>query len=49
MPDLKEIDLKKISIEKSNLQIRDEDIKNTLDDLAKRHGKIYSIENPKNC
>ena len=42
MPDLKEIDLKKISIEKSNLQIRDEDIKNTLDDLAKRHERFIS-------
>ena len=44
MPDLKEIDLKKISIEKSNLQIRDEDIKNTLDDLAKRHERFIPLK-----
>ena len=43
MPDLKEIDLKKISIEKSNLQIRDEDIKNTLNDLAKRHERFIPL------
>ena len=43
MPDLKEIDLKKISIEKSNLQIRDEDIKNTLNDLAKKHERFIPL------
>ena len=44
MPDLNEINLKKISIEKSNLQIRDEDIKNTLDDLAKRHERFIPLK-----
>ena len=35
MPDVKDFDLKSISLEKSTLNIREEDINNTLNDIAK--------------
>ena len=35
MPDVEDIDLKTISLEKSNLMISDQDINNTLEDIKK--------------
>ena len=36
MPDVEDIDLKTISLEKSNLMISDQDINNTLEDIKKK-------------
>ena len=35
MPEVEDIDLKTISLEKSNLMISDQDINNTLEDIKK--------------
>ena len=40
MPDVKDFDLKSISLEKSTLNIREEDINNTLNDIAKKHERF---------
>ena len=43
MPELKDIDLKSISLEKSTLNIREEDVNNTLDDIAKKHERFKPL------
>ena len=43
MPEVKDFDLKTISLEKSNLNIREEDINNTLNDIAKKHERFAPI------
>ena len=40
MPEVKDIDLKTISLEKSNLEILNEDVNNTLNDIAKKHERF---------
>ena len=40
MPDIKQIDLSEIKVEKSSLEVSDSDIKNTLDDIAKKHERF---------
>ena len=44
MPDVKDFDLKSISLEKSTLNIREEDINNTLNDIAKRHERFSPLK-----
>ena len=44
MPEVGDVDLKKISLEKSTLIIRDEDINNTLNDIAKRHERFSPLK-----
>ena len=44
MPEVEDIDLKKISLEKSTLIIRDQDINNTLEDIAKRHERFSPLK-----
>ena len=43
MPEVKDFDLKTISLEKSNLNIREEDINNTLNDIAKKHERFAPL------
>ena len=43
MPEVKDFDLKTISLEKSNLNIREEDISNTLNDIAKKHERFVPL------
>ena len=43
MPEVKDFDLKTISLEKSNLNIREEDINNTLNDIAKKHERFVPL------
>ena len=45
MPDLKEINLDEIKIEKSTLQVSDSDIQNTLNDIAKKHERFSPLKN----
>ena len=44
MPDVKDFDLKSISLEKSTLNIREEDINNTLNDIAKKHERFSPLK-----
>ena len=44
MPEVKDIDLKTISLEKSNLEILNEDVNNTLNDIAKKHERFTPIK-----
>ena len=44
MPEVKDIDLKTISLEKSNLEILNEDVNNTLNDIAKKHERFAPIK-----
>jgi trigger factor len=44
MPDVEDIDLKTISLEKSNLLIQEEDINNTLNDIAKKHERFVPLK-----
>ena len=47
MPELKDIDLKSISLEKSTLNIREEDVNNTLDDTQKNtRGLAFEKKRP---
>ena len=43
MPEVKDFDLKTISLEKSNLNIKEEDINNTLNDIAKKHERFAPL------
>ena len=43
MPEIKDIDLKSITIEKSKLLIGEKDIKNTLEDIAKKHERFTPL------
>ncbi len=43
MPDIKKINLAEIKIEKSTLQVSDADVKNTLDDIAKKHERFTPL------
>ena len=43
MPEVKDFDLKTISLEKSNLNIKEEDINNTLNDIAKKHERFTPL------
>ena len=43
MPEVKDFDLKTISLEKSNLNIREKDINNTLNDIAKKHERFAPL------
>jgi len=43
MPEVKDFDLKTISLEKSNLNIKEEDINNTLNDIAKKHERFVPL------
>ena len=43
MPEVKDFDLKTISLEKSNLNIREKDINNTLNDIAKKHERFVPL------
>ena len=45
MPDIKEINLSEIKIEKSALQVSDSDVQNTLNDIAKKHERFSPIKN----
>ena len=45
MPDIKEINLGEIKIEKSTLQVSDSDVQNTLDDIAKKHERFSPLKN----
>ncbi len=45
MPNIPEIDFKKIDIERSNLKISAEDIENTLKDLSKKHERFLPLKN----
>ena len=45
MPEVPAIDFKKIEIEKSNLKISESDIKNTLDEIAKKHERFAPLKN----
>ena len=44
MPDIKQIDLSEIKVEKSSLEVSDSDIKNTLDDIAKKHERFLPLK-----
>ena len=44
MPDIEQIDLSEIKIEKSSLEVSDSDIKNTLDDIAKKHERFLPLK-----
>ena len=44
MPDIELIDLSEIKIEKSSLEVSDSDIKNTLDDIAKKHERFLPLK-----
>ena len=44
MPDVKDFDLKSISLEKSTLNIREEDINNTLNDITKKHERFSPLK-----
>ena len=44
MPEVKDIDLKTISLEKSNLIITDQDINNTLEDIKKKHERFAPLK-----
>ena len=41
MPEVEDIDLKTISLEKSNLMISDQDINNTLEDIKKNMKDLH--------
>jgi len=43
MPEVKDFDLKTISLERSNLNIKEEDINNTLNDIAKKHERFAPL------
>ena len=45
MPETQKINLVEIKIEKSVLQVSDSDIKNTLDDIAKKHERFIPLKN----
>ena len=45
MPDVQKINLAEIKIEKSALQVSDSDVKNTLDDIAKKHERFSPLKN----
>jgi len=44
MPEVPVIDFKKIEVEKSNLKISENDIKNTLDEIANKHERFAPLE-----
>jgi len=44
MPDIEQINLSEIKIEKSSLEVSDSDIKNTLDDIAKKHERFLPLK-----
>ena len=44
MPDLPKINFNQIQIEKSILQIKEKDIENTLDDIAKKHERFSPLK-----
>ena len=43
MPDIPELDFKKIEIEKSNLVIGNDDVDNTLKEIAKKHERFIPL------
>jgi len=45
MPEIQKINLAEMKIEKSALQVSDSDIKNTLDDIAKKHERFIPLKN----
>ncbi len=45
MPDIQQINLGEIKIEKSALEVSDSDVKNTLDDIAKKHERFMPLKN----
>ena len=49
MPDIKEIDLKKITVEKPVLEIEDKDIKKTLKELADKHERFEPLKAKRNA
>ena len=48
MPKIPVIDLNKITLEKSNLQISDNDINNSLSDIAKKHERFVPLKSKEN-
>ena len=44
MPEIQKINLVEMKIEKSALQVSDSDIKNTLDDIAKKHERFIPLK-----
>ena len=44
MPEIPDMDLKKISIEKPVLEIKDEDVKRTLEELAEKHERFEPLK-----
>ena len=49
MPDIKEIDLKKITVEKPVLEIEDKDIKKALTELADKHERFEPLKAKRNA
>ncbi len=49
MPDVQKINLDEIKIEKSALQVSDSDIKNTLEDIAKKHERFSPLKNKRSA
>lgn len=49
MPEIPVFDLKKITLEKSNLQISDDDINNSLSDIAKKHERFVPLKSKRKC
>ena len=49
MPDVQKINLDEIKIEKSTLQVSDSDIKNTLEDIAKKHERFSPLKNKRSA
>ncbi len=47
MPELDDLDISKIELEKSQLLINDNDVKNTLEDVAKKHERFAPLEKPR--
>ncbi|MBS91674.1 MAG: trigger factor [Rickettsiales bacterium] len=47
MPEVSELDITKIKLEKSKLDINENDIKNTLEDVAKKHERFSPLEKPR--
>ncbi len=47
MPEVNELDITQIKLEKSILEINESDIRNTLEDVAKKHERFSPLEKPR--